>query len=117
MAGGRLATRCCTKARERRKSPYIALETDFDPAAVWRRYRGRALFAFGGNDDSTPGALALERVHAWGNPSIATAWSASAQHLGLVARDRCHADLDAVSEFDRDYWAKIEAWIASVARR
>lgn len=90
---------------------YMALETDFDPLPIWKSYRGRALFTFGGMDDSTPGLIAADRVRGLGNRGITVAYHKDAQHLGLKASSTCAADLVHVSEKHANYWNAINAWL------
>jgi dienelactone hydrolase len=96
---------------------YVALETSFDPRAVWAAYRGQALFAHGMLDDATPTAVVIDRLRKYHNSNIAIVTSAKAQHLGLLASDVCHAEPQFVSHFDPAIWGPIGEWAAKIAAR
>jgi hypothetical protein len=95
---------------------FTTLELDFDPLPVWQAYEGLAAFVFAEHDDSTPTALALERLR----PLSETAPDRfmltrldDAQHLGLVAPEVCSAGL---GERDRFNPALFEALAAFGSR-
>lgn len=94
---------------------FVALETAFDPLLVWRGYRGRALFAFGGLDDQTPGGRASRLVRGLGKRRFEVLYSERSQHLGLLAEDACRVGLEHVSRFDKPLWADIDRGIAKLA--
>ncbi|HEX8233175.1 MAG TPA: CocE/NonD family hydrolase [Caulobacteraceae bacterium] len=96
---------------------FVALETGFDPLPVWRVYRGRALFAFGGLDDQTPGPRASQLVRGLRKPRFEVLYSERSQHLGLLADDPCKVGLEHVSRFDKALWADIDRGIAKLAAR
>lgn len=95
---------------------YIVLDPDFDPMPVWRAYRGRTLFLFGEHDDATPTRVAMHRLAGSGARAKVLP---GAQHLGLLAVDRCKADLPDVQAFSPHMMRAIAAFgaLASGARQ
>ncbi len=83
---------------------YTTLDPAFDPLPVWKSYKGRALFVFSENDDSTPTGVAVSRLK---DARAERAILPGAQHLGLRANDKCRADLADVSAFAPELWAAI----------
>lgn len=75
---------------------YVVLDPFFDPLAVWKRYKGKAMFLFSEFDDSTPTKLAQARVS---RLRITTTTLPNAQHLGLETRNLCNGDLSELSQF------------------
>lgn len=90
---------------------YDVLDPGFDPLPVWGAYRGRAYFLFGSLDDSTPTAIAVERLSAAPKAAPrAVITLEGAQHLGLSATSMCNADLGDVSTFHPEFWPTLERW-------
>ena len=75
---------------------YVALDLSFDPLPVWRRYTGRAVFVFAEHDDATPTAIAMKRLRRTSAKSLLIP---KAQHLGLLANDKCQAGFEEISAF------------------
>lgn len=102
-----------TVARGRSPEWYDVLDPAFDPLPVWRGYRGRAFFAFGQHDDSTPGALAARRLG--GLARATTVVLPATQHIGLEARGLCAGELDATARFHPRYLTTLDGWLAQIA--
>lgn len=94
---------------------YDVLDPAFDPLPVWRGYRGRSYFLFGGLDDSTPSALAAERLRT--ATAATVTFLPSAQHIGLAARGLCTGELDAVSAFHPGFFVALDRALGQIARR
>lgn len=94
---------------------YDVLRSDYDPLPVWQAYRGPALFIFGSLDDSTPTAQAVERLRpAPPGTQRACIVLDGAQHLGLLADNRCRADLDQVAVFHPALFSTLADWVATL---
>ena len=93
---------------------FLTLETGYDPRPAWRSYRGRALFAHGGLDDSTQTSTVLKTIKGYNNPRLSVAGSPRAQHLGLIADDLCKSAPEYVNSFDPVIWNAIDRWIANL---
>lgn len=89
---------------------YVVLDPAFDPLPVWRGYRGRASFLFAEHDDATPTTIATSRLR---GSKVQVRTVAGAQHLGLLARDVCQAELGDTEAFA----PAIMGGIADFARR
>jgi alpha/beta superfamily hydrolase len=86
---------------------YTTLDPDFDPLPVWKAYRGRALFVFAEHDDSTPTEIAMARLTGM---RIEQRLLKGAQHLGLVARDKCRTSFGEVSAFSPELWSALDSF-------
>lgn len=75
---------------------YVVLDPRFNPLPVWQRYRGKTLFLFGEHDDSTPTTVAMRRLK---GSRTGVQVVPGAQHLGLLARNVCKAELADVQAF------------------
>jgi hypothetical protein len=76
---------------------FTVLDPNFDPLPIWRSYNGRPAFVFSEFDDATDTAWTLHRLAQSNMKSVKLN---SAQHLGLMATDKCHVDLTEVSRFN-----------------
>jgi hypothetical protein len=68
-------------------------------------------------DDATPTPIVIQRVERYRNPHIKLVTSNTAQHLGLLATDVCHAEPQFVSRFDLHIWGALERWMDSISKR
>jgi hypothetical protein len=94
---------------------YDVLRSDFDPLPHWQAYTRPALFIFGSLDDSTPTDPAVDRLRpAPAGTRRACIVLEGAQHLGLLAEDRCRADLDHVSVFHPQFFTTLADWVATL---
>ncbi len=94
---------------------YDVLRSDFDPLPLWQAYKQPALFIFGSLDDSTPTNRAVGRLRpAPAGTRRACIVLEGAQHLGLLAEDRCRADLDHVSVFHPQFFGTLADWVATL---
>lgn len=82
-----------------RREWYSVLELDFDPLPIWQDYRGQSVFIFAEHDDSTPTAVAVNRLRAISRPNMRLRTLPKAQHLGLAAASVCHGNLTDSTRF------------------
>lgn len=75
---------------------FTVLDPGFDPRPLWRDYRGHKLFLFSQHDDATPSSIASQRSKRDG---ARVRLLPGAQHLGLLAKGPCAAELTEVSAF------------------
>ena len=96
---------------------FNVLELDFDPLPVWAGYGGKAYFLFGDQDDSTPTAVAAERLARAprvGQREVVVL--PGAQHLGLVARDVCKGELTDTAAFHAELFPTLRRWAGAVGK-
>jgi pimeloyl-ACP methyl ester carboxylesterase len=86
---------------------YDVLDPDFDPLPIWRNFKGRGCFIFGSLDDSTPTAEAVRRLELLAKPTFKLVVVENAQHLGLLAPDLLHAEMDLLQRFHPDFWPQV----------
>ena len=101
--------------REARNEWFNVLELDFDPLPVWANYDGQAYFLFGELDDSTPTAVAVQRMGDLPNSErreIVTL--PGTQHLGMMAADPCQGELSDVTRFQEDFFSTLSRWAESI---
>jgi len=79
-----------------RASWFTTLELAFDPLPVWAAHASPTTFVFAEHDDSTPTALAVQRLEGLGHQVQVLD---GAQHLGLRAEGVCNAELSDVHAF------------------
>jgi pimeloyl-ACP methyl ester carboxylesterase len=93
---------------------FTALEVNFNPLQIWKKYNNPVLMIFSEFDDSTPASVVKSKVDNLKNKSIKTIILPNAQHIGLVNNSVCEGNIGGLSEFHKDFFEKMKLWIKSL---
>ncbi|RMA56281.1 alpha/beta hydrolase [Ulvibacter antarcticus] len=93
---------------------FTALEVNFDPLPVWKKYDNPVLMIFSEFDDSTPASKVKSKVDNLKKKNIRTIILPNAQHIGLENDSVCVSNIGGLSKFQKDFFKEMKIWIKSL---
>jgi pimeloyl-ACP methyl ester carboxylesterase len=90
---------------------FTALEINFDPLSIWRKYKRPTLMLFSQYDDSTPTEVVISKVKQLKNDKIKTIVLQNAQHIGLETTSICKAEVPDLDVFNKQFFNSIILWL------
>jgi pimeloyl-ACP methyl ester carboxylesterase len=93
---------------------FTALEVNFDPLPIWKKYENPVFMIFSEFDDSTPASIVKSKVDNLNKKNVKTIMLPNAQHIGLVNDSVCVSNIGGLSKFHKDFFKEMKLWIKSL---